>query len=61
MHDNTFSVRDELGQTTTYMLSNTTTITKLVRGALSDLALGETVLIHRNGTGTAILIEILNS
>jgi hypothetical protein len=53
------TVRTPQGQTTTYALSKNVTVTKTVRGTLSDLHAGQTVRIAAlPGTTTAFAVTI---
>jgi hypothetical protein len=53
------TLRNWQGQTATYTLSPNVTVTKTVRGQLSDLAIGQTVRIAvRPGSTTALAVTI---
>jgi len=58
---NTITVRDNRGREATYSITNSTQITKIMRGAAEDLAIGQTVIVNRNSAGVALLITILSS
>ncbi|MGI8968142.1 MAG: hypothetical protein ACR2GA_03450 [Chloroflexota bacterium] len=49
------------GTTTTYTLSSSVTVSKVMNGTVSDLAAGQTVLVFRNSTGAAAAVDILQS
>lgn len=59
--DSTITLRVGHGQTTTYALAANVTVTKVMAGHLSDLAVGETVQVFReHPDGAAVAIVILN-
>lgn len=58
---NTVTIKDHRGNVKTYRLSTTVTVTKIVSGTTSDLALGQKVQVARDRNGNAVFITIVNS
>lgn len=57
----TITIRDDHGHVSTYPLSATAPITKILAGSVSDLAIGEMVRADLNSAGTCLDVMILDA
>ena len=61
INNNSMTIRGGRNQTTTYSLSNSVTVTKLMNGNFGNLAIGETVVAMKTQNDSASTITIMNA